>query len=72
MSARPQSDYIEYEHAGAIERGTLAARPGDQACDWCDWCAVCDPFEHRRTRRRPAALHADLDQLRGCPWSAGA
>jgi ATP-dependent helicase/nuclease subunit B len=51
----------------AIERGTLAARPDDRACDWCDYRAVCGPFEIRRTRRKPATLHADLDQLRRYP-----
>ncbi|MDP1571327.1 MAG: PD-(D/E)XK nuclease family protein [Vicinamibacterales bacterium] len=51
----------------AIELGTLAARPADKACDWCDYRAVCGPLEPRRTRRKPAALHEDLDQLRRYP-----
>ena len=51
----------------AIEHGTLAARPDDKACDWCSYRAVCGPFEFRRTHRKPAALHADLDQLRRYP-----
>ena len=53
-----------------IEHGTLAARPDDKACDWCSYRAVCGPFEFRRTHRKPAALHADLDQLLRYPRSS--
>jgi hypothetical protein len=51
----------------AIERGILAARPTDGACDRCDFRPVCGADEERRTRRKPAALFADLDALRRLP-----
>ena len=51
----------------AIEHGTLAARPADGACGRCDFVPVCGAGEERRTRRKPAALFADLDALRRLP-----
>jgi CRISPR/Cas system-associated exonuclease Cas4 (RecB family) len=51
----------------AIENGTLAARPAEGACARCDFGAVCGSDEERRTRRKPAALFADLDALRRIP-----
>jgi CRISPR/Cas system-associated exonuclease Cas4 (RecB family) len=51
----------------AIEYGTLAARPTDGACGRCDFTAVCGAREEDRTRRKPAALFADLDALRKIP-----
>ena len=51
----------------AIEQGTLAARPADGACSRCDFLSVCGSDEERRTRRKPAALFADLDALRRIP-----
>ena len=51
----------------AIEHGTLAARPAEGACARCDFIAVCGTDEERRTRRKPAGLFADLDDLRRIP-----
>lgn len=51
----------------AVEQGTLAARPADGACGRCDFRAVCGGDAERRTRRKPAALFADLDALRHTP-----
>jgi hypothetical protein len=51
----------------AIERGTLAARPAAEACGYCDFQVVCGRDEERRTRRKDAALFADLDALRKLP-----
>jgi hypothetical protein len=51
----------------AIERGTLAAKPARETCNWCDFRPVCGPDEERRTERKPAGLLADLDALRTMP-----
>ena len=59
--------FLSQQRQQPIEHGTLAARPDEKACDWCDYRPVCGPFERRRTGRKPAALHADLDQLRRYP-----
>jgi hypothetical protein len=51
----------------AIERGMLAAAPGDGACLRCHFTAVCGPNEERRTRRKPVDALADLIALRSRP-----
>ena len=51
----------------AIDRGTLAPRPADKACDYCDYLVVCGRREQARTRTKDAALFADLDELRKMP-----
>ena len=51
----------------AIERGTLAARPAQDACTYCDFQVVCGRDEEKRTRRKESALFADLDALRKMP-----
>ncbi|MDO8679521.1 MAG: exodeoxyribonuclease V subunit gamma [Acidobacteriota bacterium] len=51
----------------AIEGGLLAARPAADACTFCDFQVVCGRDEERRTRRKDAALFADLDALRKLP-----
>jgi len=51
----------------AIEHGRLAARPAADACAICDFQMVCGRDEERRTRRKDAALFADLDALRKLP-----
>ena len=51
----------------AVENGLLAARPAKDACQWCDFKVVCGGDEQRRTRRKDAALFADLDALRKMP-----
>lgn len=51
----------------AIEHGRLAARPAADACAMCDFQMVCGRDEERRTRRKDAALFADLDALRKLP-----
>ncbi|MGE0043112.1 MAG: PD-(D/E)XK nuclease family protein [Vicinamibacterales bacterium] len=51
----------------AVEHGTLAAYPGEGACQWCDFRAVCGPDEERRTARKPAAMFEDLIALRKLP-----
>lgn len=51
----------------AIDGGTLAARPADDACEYCDYQSVCGRDEVRRTSAKDAALFADLDALRKIP-----
>ena len=51
----------------AIDRGTLAAKPSDDACEYCDFQSVCGRDEVRRTAMKDAALFADLDALRKIP-----
>ncbi len=51
----------------AIERGTLAARPAEDACGYCDFTDVCGRDEVRRTSHKDAALFSDLDELRKKP-----
>lgn len=51
----------------AVERGTLAARPTEEACVYCDFQAVCGREESKRTSQKDAALFADLDALRQLP-----
>ena len=51
----------------AIDRGTLAAKPSDDACEWCDFQSVCGRDEVRRTSLKDSALFADLDALRKIP-----
>ncbi|PYR28121.1 MAG: PD-(D/E)XK nuclease family protein, partial [Acidobacteria bacterium] len=49
----------------AIELGRLPAAPAHDACRWCDFRPVCGPDEERRVARKPEALLADLQALRG-------
>jgi ATP-dependent helicase/nuclease subunit B len=51
----------------AVERGTLAAKPAANACDYCDFLVVCGSREESRTRHKDAALFGDLDALRKMP-----
>ncbi len=51
----------------AIEHGRLAAKPAADTCAMCDFQMVCGRDEERRTRRKDAALFADLDALRKLP-----
>ncbi len=51
----------------SIEHGRLAARPAADTCAMCDFQMVCGRDEERRTRRKDAALFADLDALRKLP-----
>lgn len=51
----------------AIDRGMLAAKPADDACEWCDFQSVCGRDEVRRTSMKDAAFFADLDALRKIP-----
>ena len=51
----------------SIERGLLAARPAEKACEYCDFLDVCGREEERRTRRKDPSRFADLDALRKLP-----
>jgi hypothetical protein len=51
----------------AIERGTLAANPADDACEYCDFQDVCGRREVERTRQKDRELFADLGVLRDLP-----
>jgi CRISPR/Cas system-associated exonuclease Cas4 (RecB family) len=51
----------------AIERGTLAAYPTEEACRRCDFRPVCGPGVFTRIRRKPQEPFADLLALRSRP-----
>jgi len=51
----------------AVERGDLAAAPGEGACAWCDFRPVCGPDEEERIARKPPDRLRDLIELRSRP-----
>jgi CRISPR/Cas system-associated exonuclease Cas4 (RecB family) len=51
----------------AIERGDLAAAPGEGACAWCNFRPVCGPDEEERIARKPPDRLRDLIELRSRP-----
>jgi ATP-dependent helicase/nuclease subunit B len=53
----------------ALHNGFLPAAPalekkGEGACTWCDFKAVCGPYEHIRTKKKPQEGLQILTQLR--------
>jgi hypothetical protein len=51
----------------AVERGTLAPAPAENACTWCEFRPVCGPGEAQRVARKPQQFLSDLLWLRGRP-----
>jgi CRISPR/Cas system-associated exonuclease Cas4 (RecB family) len=53
--------------SSALASGFLPAAPEKGGCDWCDYRAVCGPFEHIRTSRKPSDRLFELKKLRELP-----
>ena len=51
----------------AIEEGSLAAAPAQDACTRCDFRPVCGPAEAQRVARKPIDRVRDLIELRSRP-----
>ena len=59
-SARTLADAVE----AGLQGGFLPALPAKGACDFCDFRVVCGPYEEQRTKRKPKAELARLEEVR--------
>jgi ATP-dependent helicase/nuclease subunit B len=51
-------------HNGFLPTAPALEKKGEGACTWCDFKAVCGPYEHIRTKKKPQDGLQVLTQLR--------